>query len=110
MSLQRVYDPYFSKHSYGFRPGRSAQQAVEQASKYVSKADLGGGYRLGELFDKINHDRLMSRLRKSITDKRLLKLIHQFPQAGMMHGGLETQRIAGTPQGGPLSPLLSNIV
>lgn len=111
MSLQRVYDPYFSKHSYGFRPGRSAQQAVEQASKYVSEGKIWVvDIDLESFFDKINHDRLMSRLRKSITDKRLLKLIHQFLQAGMMHGGLETQRIAGTPQGGPLSPLLSNIV
>lgn len=111
MSLQRVYDPYFSEHSYGFRPGRSAQQAIEQASRYVSEGKIWVvDIDLESFFDKINHDRLMSRLRKSITDKRLLKLIHRFLQAGMMQGGIETQRIAGTPQGGPMSPLLSNIV
>lgn len=109
--LQSVFDPYFSENSYGFRPGRSAHQAVERAGEYVKEGKIWVvDIDLKSFFDEINHDRLMSRLRKSITDKKLLKLIHQFLRAGLMQGGVETQRISGTPQGGPLSPLLSNIV
>ncbi len=109
--LQKVFDPYFSETSYGFRPGRSAHQAIERASEYVKEGKIWVvDIDLKSFFDEINHDRLMNRLRKSISDKKLLKLIHRFLQAGLMQGGLETQRIAGTPQGGPLSPLLSNIV
>jgi len=109
--LQPIFDPYFSENSYGFRPGRSAHQAIERASEYVKEGktwvvDID----LKSFFDEINHDRLMNRLRNSISDKKLLKLIHKFLRAGLMQGGLETQRIAGTPEGGPLSPLLSNIV
>lgn len=109
--LNRYYDPYFSDNSYGFRPGRGAHDAISQASKYV-----GDGYEwvvdidLEKFFDKINHDRLMSRLKKGIGDKRLLRLINNYLKAGMMSEGLIEQRTAGTPQGGPLSPLLSNIV
>lgn len=109
--LNRYYEPYFSENSYGFRPGRGAHDAISQASKYV-----GEGYEwvvdidLEKFFDKINHDRLMSRLKKGIGDKRLLRLINNYLKAGMMSDGLIEQRIAGTPQGGPLSPLLSNIV
>lgn len=110
-ALQPIYDPYFSDYSYGFRPNRSAHQAVEQAAQYVIEGkrwvvDID----LKSFFDEINHDRLMSRLRKAISDKRLLELIHRYLRAGLMHDGLVSQRIAGTPQGGPLSPLLSNIV
>ena len=109
--LTLLYDPLFSEHSYGFRPGRSALQAIEQASKYISQ-----GYEwvvdidLKSFFDMINHDRLMQRLSKGIGDKRLLRLIRKYLKAGMMIGGLEQQGQSGTPQGGPLSPLLSNIV
>lgn len=109
--LIRWYEPLFSDSSYGFRPGRSAHQAIEQSSEYVR-----GGKEwvvdidLENFFDRINHDRLMQRLSKGVGDKRLLRLIRSFLEAGMMEGGLTEQRIAGTPQGGPLSPLLSNIV
>ena len=110
-SLQSIYDPYFSDHSYGFRPGRSAQQAVEQAARYVSEGKVWVvDIDLKSFFDEINHERLMSRLSKAISDERLLKLIHQYLKAGLMKDGLVSQRTAGTPQGGPLSPLLSNIV
>lgn len=109
--LQRVFDPYFSENSYGFRPGRSAHQAIDRASEYVKEGKIWVvDIDLKSFFDEINHDRLMNRLRNSIWDRKLLKLIHRFLRAGLMQGGVETQRIAGTPQGGPLSPLLSNIV
>jgi RNA-directed DNA polymerase len=109
--LNKLYDPLFSEHSYGFRAGRSALDAVEQASRYIKS-----GYEwvvdidLRSFFDTINHDRLMQRLSKGIGDKRLLRLIRRYLRSGLMQGGLESQRISGTPQGGPLSPLLSNIV
>lgn len=109
--LSRYYEPHFSESSYGFRPGRGAQEAITAAASYVSE-----GYEwvvdidLEKFFDKINHDRLMSRLKKGIGDKRLLALINNFLKAGLMSEGLVEQRTAGTPQGGPLSPLLSNIV
>ena len=110
-ALQRVYDPYFSEYSYGFRPGRSAHQAVEQAACYVMEGKVWVvDIDLKSFFDEINHERLMSRLRKAISDERLLKLIHRYLKAGLMQDGLCSQRVAGTPQGGPLSPLLSNIV
>ena len=109
--LNRYYDPWFSNNSYGFRPGRNAHQAVLQASEYIK---LGKEWvvdmDLEKFFDKINHDRLMQRLSQGIGDKRLLRLIKAYLKAGLMKSGLEEQRIAGTPQGGPLSPLLSNIV
>lgn len=110
-ALQKVYDPYFSEYSYGFRPGRSAHQAIEQAAKYVGAGKVWVvDIDLKNFFDEINHERLMSRLSKAISDERLLKLIHRYLKAGLMQGGVVSQRIAGTPQGGPLSPLLSNIV
>jgi RNA-directed DNA polymerase len=109
MSL--YYEPIFSESSYGFRPGRSAHQAIEQASKYVQEGkEWVVDIDLEKFFDKINHDRLMQRLSKGIGDKRLLRLIRAYLKAGMMDDGLIEQRVAGTPQGGPLSPLLSNIV
>lgn len=109
--LNRYYEPYFSKSSYGFRPGRNAHQALLQASAYIKDGrEWVVDIDLEKFFDKINHDRLMQRLSKRVGDKRLLRLIHAYLKAGMMHGGLVEQRIAGTPQGGPLSPLLSNIV
>ena len=109
--LQRRWDRTFSEHSYGFRPGRSAHQAVEAAQKYIA-----AGYRwcvdldLEKFFDRVSHDKLMAKIAERISDKRLLKLIRAFLQAGVMENGLVSPVDEGTPQGGPLSPLLSNIV
>ena len=109
--LSRLYDPHFSESSFGFRPGRGAHHAVEQSALYIREGfEWVVDIDLESFFDKINHDRLMTRLSKGIGDKRLLHLIDSFLKAGMMVGGVEEQRAAGTPQGGPLSPLLSNIV
>jgi group II intron reverse transcriptase/maturase len=109
--LSRYYEPVFSENSYGFRPGKSAHQAIEQASKYIQEGkEWVVDIDLEKFFDKINHDRLMQRISKGIGDKRLLRLINAYLKAGMMDEGLTEQRVAGTPQGGPLSPLLSNIV
>lgn len=109
--LSPIFEGSFSGSSYGFRPGRSAHDAVRQARAYVSDGrrwvvDID----LEKFFDRVNHDILMSRLARRIKDKRVLRLIRRYLQAGMMEGGLETQRREGTPQGGPLSPLLSNIL
>jgi RNA-directed DNA polymerase len=109
--LQERWDRTFSEHSYGFRPGRSAHQAVAQAQQYIAE-----GYRwvvdldLEKFFDRVNHDRLMARLAWRISDKRMLKLIRAYLMAGVMENGLVSEVTEGTPQGGPLSPLLSNIV
>jgi len=109
--LSRYYEPVFSESSYGFRPGRSAHLAIEQATKYIQEGkEWVVDIDLEKFFDKINHDRLMQRLSKGIGDKKLLRLINAYLKAGMMDDGLTEQRVAGTPQGGPLSPLLSNIV
>ena len=109
--LQRSWDRTFSKHSYGFRPGRSAHQAVAQAQQYIA---AGYGWvvdlDLEKFFDRVNHDKLMARLARRISDKRMLKLIRAFLRAGVLEGGLVSPVDEGTPQGGPLSPLLSNIV
>jgi RNA-directed DNA polymerase len=109
--LQRQWDPTFSDHSYGFRPGRSAHQAVAQAQRYVAEGyswvvDLD----LEKFFDRVHHDKLMAQIAKRIEDKRLLKLIRAFLTAGVMENGLVSPSVEGTPQGGPLSPLLSNLV
>jgi RNA-directed DNA polymerase len=109
--LQGRWDRTFSDHSYGFRPGRSAHQAVEQAQQYIAAGcrwvvDLD----LEKFFDRVNHDKLMAKIAERIDDKRLLKLIRAFLRAGVMEGGLVSPVDEGTPQGGPLSPLLSNIV
>lgn len=109
--LSLIYEREFSDYSYGFRPGRNAHQAVLQAQTH-----LGEGYDwvieldLENFFDKVNHDRLMSTLAKKLTDKRTLKLIRSYLTGGIPEGGLVSQRTEGTPQGSPLSPLLSNIV
>jgi RNA-directed DNA polymerase len=109
--LQGRWDRTFSEHSHGFRPGRSAHQAVEQAQQYIA-----AGYRwvvdldLEKFFDRVNHDRLMTKIAERVGDKRLLKLIRAFLTAGVMEDGLVNPVDEGTPQGGPLSPLLSNIV
>lgn len=109
--LSPIYDPDFSDWSYGFRPNRSAQQAVQKA-----KAHLREGKRwlvdmdLSKFFDEVNHQRLLSKLSKRIRDKRVIHLIERYLRAGMIENGIEEQREQGTPQGSPLSPLLSNIV
>src|ERR1051325_1119836 len=109
--LQGRRDRTFSKHSYGFRPGRSAHQAVEAAQKYIAE-----GYRwcvdldLEKFFDRVSHDKLMARIAERVSDQRLLKLIRAFLRAVVMEGGLVSPVDEGTPQGGPLLPLLSNIV
>lgn len=109
--LNRYYEPHFSEHSYGFRPNRNAGQAIQQASKYIAQGkEWVVDIDLEKFFDTINHDRLMQRLSKGIGDKRLLRLINAYLKSGVMTDGLCEQRIAGTPQGSPLSPLLSNIV
>src|ERR1035438_1671015 len=109
--LQRGWDRTFSDHSYGFRPGRSAQQAVAQAQQYIAE---GHGWcvdlDLEKFFDRVNHDKLMGQIAKRVEDKRLLKLIRAFLNAGVMENGLVSPSVEGTPQGGPLSPLLSNLV
>jgi group II intron reverse transcriptase/maturase len=109
--LSPLYDRHFSESSYGFRPNRNAHMAIRQASEYVASGlEWVVDMDLEKYFDTIPHDRLMQRISKGIGDKRLLRLIHQYLKAGMLEGGLASQRIAGSPQGGPLSPLLSNIV
>jgi RNA-directed DNA polymerase len=109
--LQRQWDPTFSQHSYGFRPGRSAHQAVAQAQQYIV---AGYGWvvdlDLEKFFDRVNHDKLMGQIANRVEDKRLLKLIRAFLNAGVMENGLVRPSVEGTPQGGPLSPLLSNLV
>jgi RNA-directed DNA polymerase len=109
--LSPIFEPGFSESSYGFRPGRSAHQAVRQAREYVAEgrrwvADLD----LEKFFDRVNHDVLMSRLARKISDKRVLRTIRRYLQAGMMTGGVVSPRTEGTPQGGPLSPLMSNVL
>jgi len=109
--LQQRWDRTLSNSSYGFRPGRSAHQAVAQAQKYIA---AGYGWMvdldLEKFFDRVNHDKLMGCIAKRIEDKRLLKLIRAFLNAGVMENGLVSPSVEGTPQGGPLSPLLSNLV
>jgi RNA-directed DNA polymerase len=109
--LDPLLDPTFSESSYGFRPGRSAHQALRKASEYVAE-----GYAvvvdmdLEKFFDRVNHDVLMGRLARRITDKRLLKIIRRFLEAGIMKQGVVVERYEGTPQGGPLSPCLANLL
>jgi group II intron reverse transcriptase/maturase len=106
-----IYEQVFSDHSYGFRPKRNAQQAIRRASSYVSEGrNVVVDMDMKSFFDEVNHDRLMYRLSTRIKDKTLLKLIRKYLQSGVMVGGLVHQRLKGTPQGSPLSPLLSNIV
>lgn len=109
--LMEEYDPKFSDHSYGFRPERSAHDAIRKAKGYIESGkkwvvDMD----LEKFFDRVNHDRLMSRLKQDISDKRLLKLINSYLKAGVLVNGVVVETEEGTPQGGPLSPLLSNIV
>lgn len=110
-ALMLHYDPTFSDSSFGYRPGRSAHQALDRAKEHMA-----AGHRwvvdvdLEKFFDRVNHDVLMSRLARRIRDKRILKLIRRWLQAGIMEDGIVSARVEGTPQGSPLSPLLSNIL
>jgi RNA-directed DNA polymerase len=109
--LQKRWDPTFSEHSHGFRPGHSARQAVREAQQYIAEghgwvADLD----LEKFFDQVNHDRLLAAVAERVADKRMLKLIRAFLEAGVMEDGMVSPVDEGTPQGGPLSPLLSNLV
>ncbi|HEX9830499.1 MAG TPA: reverse transcriptase domain-containing protein, partial [Thermodesulfobacteriota bacterium] len=109
--LEPILDPTFSDSSYGFRSGRSTHQALKQAQKYVREGhEIVVDIDLEKFFDRVNHDILMSRLAKRIDDKRLLKIIRRFLEAGMMKQGVVMDRREGVPQGGPLSPLLSNLL
>ena len=109
--LMEEYDPKFSEYSYGFRPERSAHDATRKAQEYINDGRIWVvDMDLEKFFDTVNHDRLMSRLKQDIKDKRLLKLINEYLKAGVMVNGVVIEVEQGTPQGGPLSPLLSNIV
>ena len=109
--LSPQYEPGFSENSYGFREGRNAHQAVLQAQKYLAEGKIWiVEIDLEKFFDRVNHDKLMGLLAKQITDKRTLKLIRSYLNSGIMEGGLISPRQEGTPQGSPLSPLMSNIV
>ncbi len=109
--LSPIFEPGFSESSYGFRPRRSAHQAVQQARDYVAEGRRGAvDLDCDNFFDRVNHDILMSRLARRISDQRVLRLIRRYLQAGMMTGGMVSPRVEGTPQGGPLSPLMSNVL
>jgi RNA-directed DNA polymerase len=109
--LSPIFEETFSEHSYGFRPGRNAHDAVKRAQGYIQE-----GYTwvvdidLERFFDTVNHDRLMARMKETVKDKRVLRLVNKYLKAGIMVDGVEIEAEEGTPQGSPLSPLLSNIV
>ena len=109
--LQPKFDPTFSEHSYGFRPGRSAHQAVCQAQRYIQAGKrVVVDVDLEKFFNRVNHDVLMGRLEKRMEDKRMLGLMRRYLEAGIMANGVVMERYEGTPQGGPLSPLLANVL
>jgi len=110
-TLEPLVDPTFSESSFGFRPGRSAHMALKQASQYVKEGrTIVVDMDLEKFFDRVNHDILMSRLARRFGDRDLLRLIRRFLESGMMRDGLDIKRAMGTPQGGPLSPLLANLL
>jgi group II intron reverse transcriptase/maturase len=109
--LQPLFDPTFSEHSHGFRPGRRAHDAVCEAQRYIQEGKrVVVDVDLEKFFDRVNHDVLMGRLEKRIGDKRMLGLIRRYLEAGIMANGMVMERYEGTPQGGPLSPLLANVL
>ena len=109
--LQPMFDPTFSQHSHGFRPGRSAHDAVCEAQKYIQSGKrVVVDVDLEQFFDRVNHDVLMGKLERRISDKRMLGLIRRYLEAGIMANGVAMERHEGTPQGGPLSPLLANVL
>lgn len=109
--LQPMIDPSFSEHSYGFRPGRRAHDAVLAAQRYVQEGrEIVVDVDLAQFFDRVNHDIVMDRLAKRIADKGALRLIRRYLEAGVLDGGVRIERHEGTPQGGPLSPLLANVL
>jgi RNA-directed DNA polymerase len=109
--LEPLYEPTFSEGSYGFRPGRGAHEALRQASGYVAQGrSIVVDLDLEKFFDRVQHDVLMARVSRRVKDKRVLALIGRFLRAGMMQNGVCVRREEGTPQGGPLSPLLANIL
>lgn len=109
--LQPLIDPTFSDHSYGFRPGRRAHDAVKAARSYVQTGKrVVVDVDLAKFFDRVNHDILMDRLRKRIEDAGVIRLVRAYLNAGIMDGGVVVERHLGTPQGGPLSPLLANVL
>src|ERR1039458_8932611 len=109
--LQGRWDPTFSEHSHGFRPQRSAHQAVAEAQQYIAEGNRWVvELDLEKFFDRVNHDKLMAAIARRVSDKRMLKLIRAFLESGVMENGLVSPVDEGTPQGGPLSPLLSNLV
>lgn len=109
--LQPMFDPTFSEHSYGFRPGRNAHDAVGEAQRYIQEGKrVVVDVDLEKFFDRVNHDVLMGRLAKRIEDKRMRGLIRRYLEAGIMANGVVMERDEGTPQGGPLSPLLANVL
>jgi RNA-directed DNA polymerase len=109
--LSPIFEKEFSNYSYGFRPGRSAHQAIKQAEQYINEGyNVVVDLDLEKFFDRVNHDKLMYLLTKRISDKRVLKLIRAYLESGVMLGGLVSPTHDGTPQGGPLSPLLSNVM
>jgi RNA-directed DNA polymerase len=110
-ALTPLFEPLFSDHSYGFRPGRSAHQAILQAQEYVQAGyEWAVDIDLEKFFDRVNHDMLMARVARVVADKRVLKLIRAYLNSGVMVNGVVLDTEEGTPQGGPLSPLLSNIM
>jgi RNA-directed DNA polymerase len=110
-ALTPLFEPLFSNHSYGFRPGRSAHQAIQQAQEYVQEGyEWAVDIDLEKFFDRVNHDMLMARVARVVADKRVLKLIRAYLNSGVMVNGVVLDTDEGTPQGGPLSPLLSNIM
>lgn len=109
--LQPLIDPTFSEHSYGFRPGRRARDAVLAAQQYVQEGRrIVVDVDLSKFFDRVNHDILIDRLRKRVNDAGVIRLVRAYLNAGIMDGGVVAERLEGTPQGGPLSPLLANVL